>query len=1735
MKYSLASQFQACTAALANSRPLDAQRLLISMDVDALSPSSAALHHRLSRMVSLAINSIDQNPRASAASQTLQGQSSSLYWRDLQGQSLSLHSCDRDDPLPGVSLVSACMNRQHNLLKVLPSWLASDADEIIVVDWSSAEEVSPMLDHIDDPRLHVVRIDGEKNWILTNAFNVGLRLARHEVVFKLDADIQISPNFLARNRFGSGEFVRGFWKSAFDHGQEDQKYLNGSFGALKADLRALGYYDERIRTYGWDDSDLYGRLSHLGLAGRLLAYGSLVHLHQAEASRLESQSISRNSFFGWFGPTEVENAVNKYHTAISLDWGQSDPAQDYELCVESCRLQRGRRTSRLEPHAISERELATVLGVRQLLAWHGKPLPASIAPLRSSLELARLLKQAYEGGCGQDLISALDRGKRLFLLEADTEALRQLAEKTIEVISSHHASAAEVIVVLTDEGYRPSTAPQSCKSVLRASKTLVDMLAKALGAIERQDLNKLEEELTSDARTGCIKWVLSAQTLASSALEHAQTITGNLSKRFREAEAPISNTTLVTSVYDEGNLIRLLEYLACTALNLQSFGHLIFMYEVRNGLFQQVMQAMCRDLHIAPGRLSLLPCDHRPTFAELFSIQTLLPDGTLLVVANADVAFDSTLGDLARAALDEHVYVLSRWDLAGDGENANLIRLDSGVPNVFSADAWIVRTPFHPDFRLDYAIGSFHCDSFINNQISHSRKFSWSNPCLDVHAFHLHDSRFNSSTEKHVRDRAEIESRFGEETARNGGGDPLRGAPWSHLSQSAFASSSEFLTKWRPKALVLNTLAHGIDLSTLLWLEVLRPLVEGDAQLALVLSMREADSHGAAGQLIARYKHHFGLTGLIFQIDDRIFDEDWSPPPTVLHRHCDVMQLLDHLQQGSKDLFDAELARLLDWPLDKLEGMLLRVELPPAHPQAQTDQLLQVLRTRLPKQFERLQDFIRSLDWWTDDCKILQPILGDLKLPPPPAPAVEDVNHPEVSIASSILTGSDQQLVLPRLERAPIVLMVSLYEDRAETRKREMIRCLRINSQIFDKIIVLYEQPASTGTELEISIADELERLSDFSKCDKQLADIQIVTIHERPAYRDFFKLSSSLATDGQKPWFVIANSDIAFDRSIERIHELDNPNDVLVWLSRWDKCSESSIDEPSEAYLDPEGAKWALIESTINGSPVPNYLSADAWIYKNQPDDWDEYTYKIGTYFCDSFFANRAFRSGRPVINPCRSIRCFHYHDETINSSAQKFEDKDKIELLHSEERERLAGDDPVAGAQWSTLESCSSPYFKPKPYRWNSEGGLWLRLGYVVNVASTLIIIEAALKATETSRQDIFISVLRDERYDDFTTVLFEFADYLNNPRLFIDLQNGTHDPSSPTPERHTPLLANSSACYSNWEQIAELITAYVASTPNAHHSDQTHLELLHLLTIDELYTVIFLSARHPERFSQYALEASYVAQFAGSRQESKSDTAPKFSLISSLFRAKKYLPRLLENYEAIATLGPCELVIVDVNSDGTDRRIVETFIDRSDYGHMIQYIQLEEDPGIYGCWMKGISMARSPLVSNFNADDRRSAVHPHLLADYLETHSDVDVCFTALKPTRVANLSWYQHAENETWFHWFEEGRRFTLDDFIAERDGIYCSQNIAHCMPMWRKSLHDELGPIREDKYGTSADWAFWLECIKQGKLLALASCNPLGLYFINAASHNRTNDMSGDLENLILYDFYGLKQSCFIQQ
>jgi hypothetical protein len=590
--------FHQCLLALEAENYPEVERLLQGLDLCPNEPRAVALANQIRAL-------LVQRTRACAIPETIQSEDRSRIeaqsgtlsrprYRHREGHAdgdekpirdgakkFLLSSLNDVATLPGISLVVGCMNREENLQKVLPSWLATNADEIIIVDWSSRSEIWPMVARIDDARVKVVRIDGESKWILSHALNVGLRFARRDLVFKVDSDIALAPDFFAKNQLRGGEFVRGFWKAGLEHGGEGQQYINGTFGAYKKDLRQANYYDERIVTYGWDDSDLYIRLGHdLGLAGRQIDPGTLCHIDQTEQQRIENQAVGGNKFLGGIDATTFEGTKNKFYTAIAGSWAAYSGAQDYVIAEVYEGYFRGARvthSSRPNPEYV---QLAETLAARQLAEWGLSSMPGSGEVAEISIEFARLLLDAQKLNRSQTLIDGLDHGSNLIFVSSERGACSFALTKTLEVLHGHYPSFSERLVIADDTlGPLSDTAQALVElNVLYTSRGLLDRLVSRADSRALKGIGELPLQLASGERGNC-HLELAVSSLVDEAMEKATKVPDGLAGFFEPSETQVTNSCLVTSLYDEQNLLRLFEYLACLILNLRVFQRVVVCYE----------------------------------------------------------------------------------------------------------------------------------------------------------------------------------------------------------------------------------------------------------------------------------------------------------------------------------------------------------------------------------------------------------------------------------------------------------------------------------------------------------------------------------------------------------------------------------------------------------------------------------------------------------------------------------------------------------------------------------------------------------------------------------------------------------------------------------------------------------------------------------------------------------------------------------------------------------------------------------------------------------------------------------------------------------------------------------------------------------------------------------------------------------------------------------------------------
>jgi glycosyltransferase involved in cell wall biosynthesis len=217
-----------------------------------------------------------------------------------------------------LTIVTACRNREDNLRRAILSWLALDPREIIICDWGSATKLTCENLEVGDyaEKVNIIRREAE-SWVLTWAFNEALAQVRTAYTLKLDCDHVVSCNFLELNQPQFGQFARGHWR----HADEGQQYINGAVMSCTDLLKQVGYYDERITTYGWDDSDLYARLYDASLGSSVLAKGSISHLEQCELTRTKEQIVTREaSLAKYLGMEKTAFLITRNRILCGMLW-----------------------------------------------------------------------------------------------------------------------------------------------------------------------------------------------------------------------------------------------------------------------------------------------------------------------------------------------------------------------------------------------------------------------------------------------------------------------------------------------------------------------------------------------------------------------------------------------------------------------------------------------------------------------------------------------------------------------------------------------------------------------------------------------------------------------------------------------------------------------------------------------------------------------------------------------------------------------------------------------------------------------------------------------------------------------------------------------------------------------------------------------------------------------------------------------------------------------------------------------------------------------------------------------------------------------------------------------------------------------------------------------------------------------------------------------------------------------
>lgn len=246
------------------------------------------------------------------------------------------------------------------------------------------------------------------------------------------------------------------------------------------------------------------------------------------------------------------------------------------------------------------------------------------------------------------------------------------------------------------------------------------------------------------------------------------------------------------------------------------------------------------------------------------------------------------------------------------------------------------------------------------------------------------------------------------------------------------------------------------------------------------------------------------------------------------------------------------------------------------------------------------------------------------------------------------------------------------------------------------------------------------------------------------------------------------------------------------------------------------------------------------------------------------------------------------------------------------------------------------------------------------------------------------------------------------------------------------------------------------------------------------------------------------------------------PKVSLITSVFRGDGFLPGFLANMAALEGYAGSEHWLIRAASPGLEH---EALIGHVRHHPGAVYVNLPQDPGLYGVWNLGLRLASGCFVSNANLDDRRSPRHLSCLQAVLQQYPEVAAASTPLYISTEKNLDWHQAAQRGNCPRLFADEREYLygLKDLFQQTPQGGASRNLPHCMPLWRRGVHCWAGEFDEARYGPSADWAFWLKTAALGARFHIG-VEPLGLYLRDEGSYWRRNHENQDFDRRIVDEF-----------
>ncbi len=228
------------------------------------------------------------------------------------------------------------------------------------------------------------------------------------------------------------------------------------------------------------------------------------------------------------------------------------------------------------------------------------------------------------------------------------------------------------------------------------------------------------------------------------------------------------------------------------------------------------------------------------------------------------------------------------------------------------------------------------------------------------------------------------------------------------------------------------------------------------------------------------------------------------------------------------------------------------------------------------------------------------------------------------------------------------------------------------------------------------------------------------------------------------------------------------------------------------------------------------------------------------------------------------------------------------------------------------------------------------------------------------------------------------------------------------------------------------------------------------------------------------------------------------PKISVITSLYNCSKYINGYFEAVEKIINKEECEFLLLH-NAPSSEELLVITNEIKDKY--WFRHIIIKKREGLYATWNRGIMLSGGEYCAVWNVDDVRFPDSLQLQANALDNYPECSLVTGDINGTdKYGEIVSKIHKHN-----------RFELQPKEALRSCL------VGCFPMWRKSIHTEIGYF-DEQFKCVADFDFQIRVALKYTLYSVPKS--LGVYLENDTNKISSNGLQ-IYENNIVYLRYGI--------